>query len=265
MTDALPHSTARSPIRTMLNKVPEITLWFWIIKVLATTVGETAADQLNVSLGLGLGNTSLVMGALLAAVLAAQMRARRCVAPLYWLVVVLVSVAGTLLTDNLVDRLGVPLQVLTPLFAAALVATFAAWHAREKTLSMHHIDTVSREAWYWTAILLTFALGTAAGDLVAEALRLGYLNSAAIFAAAIGLVALARYGFKLGAVPAFWIAYVLTRPLGASLGDWLSQPAANGGLGLGTVATSQAFLVAILSLVALSTLKRRKAPARAGS
>ena len=256
MTDALPPSTTHSLIRTTLNKVPEITLWFWIIKVLATTVGETGADYLNFTLGFGLGNTSLVMSALLAISLAAQMRARRCMQPLYWLVVVLVSVVGTLLTDNLVDHLGVPLQVLTPLFTVALVATFAAWYAREKTLSMHHIDTASREGWYWLAILLTFALGTAAGDLVAETLQLGYLNSSVMFAAAIGLIALAHYGFRLGAVTAFWIAFVLTRPLGASLGDWLSQPATNGGLGLGTVTTSFAFLVAILSLVTLSTLTR---------
>ncbi len=256
MTDALPPSTTHSLIRTTLNKVPEITLWFWIIKVLATTVGETGADYLNFTLGFGLGNTSLVMSALLAISLAAQMRARRCMQPLYWLVVVLVSVVGTLLTDNLVDHLGVPLQVLTPLFTVALVATFAAWYAREKTLSMHHIDTASREGWYWLAILLTFALGTAAGDLVAETLQLGYLNSSVMFAAAIGLIALAHYGFRLGAVTAFWIAFVLTRPLGASLGDWLSQPATNGGLGLGTVTTSFAFLVAILSLVTLSTLAR---------
>ena len=148
MTDALPPSTTHSLIRTTLNKVPEITLWFWIIKVLATTVGETGADYLNFTLGFGLGNTSLVMSALLAISLAAQMRARRCMQPLYWLVVVLVSVVGTLLTDNLVDHLGVPLQVLTPLFTVALVATFAAWYAREKTLSMHHIDTASREGWY---------------------------------------------------------------------------------------------------------------------
>lgn len=256
MTDALPPSTTHSLIRTTLNKVPEITLWFWIIKVLATTVGETGADYLNFTLGFGLGNTSLVVSALLAITLAAQMRARRCMQPLYWLVVVLVSVVGTLLTDNLVDHLGVPLQVLTPLFTVALVATFAAWYAREKTLSMHHIDTASREGWYWLAILLTFALGTAAGDLVAETLQLGYLNSSVMFAAAIGLVALAHYGFRLGAVTAFWIAFVLTRPLGASLGDWLSQPATNGGLGLGTVTTSFAFLGAILSLVILSTLTR---------
>jgi uncharacterized membrane-anchored protein len=172
---------------------------------------------------------------------------------------VLVSVVGTLVTDNLVDHFGVPLQLLTPIFLLALLVTFGVWYAREKTLAMHHIDSPAREGWYWLAILLTFALGTAAGDLAAETMKLGYLPSALIFGSAIGLIAIAHYGFRLGAVAAFWIAYVLTRPLGASLGDWLAQPVANGGLGLGTVWTSVVFLGAILALVALRTLKEQPA------
>ena len=257
------HPANASPVRALVNKVPEITLTFWLIKILATTVGETAADTLNFNLGIGLTNTSLLMAALFAVALAFQVRAHKLSQSLYWLVVVLVSVVGTLVTDNLVDHYGVPLTLLTPLFAAALVATFGVWYAREKTLSMHHIDTTSREGWYWLAILLTFALGTAAGDLAAETLKLGYLNSTLMFAAAIALVAVAHYGFKLGAVAAFWIAYVLTRPLGASFGDWLSQPLANGGLGLGTTNTSLVFLGAILTLVAYLALAGRKADARA--
>jgi len=248
--------TASLP-RTLLNKVPEITLVFWIIKILATTVGETAADLLNFNLGIGLTNTSLLMAALFAIALVAQMRSQQLKQSLYWLVVVLVSVVGTLVTDNLVDNFGVSLTLLTPVFAVALLATFGVWFAREKTLSMHHIDTTSREGWYWLAILLTFALGTAAGDLAAETLKLGYLNSTLMFAAAIGLVAIAHYGFKFGAVTAFWVAYVLTRPLGASFGDWLSQPLTNGGLGLGTTNTSLVFLGAILALVVYLGLRRK--------
>ena len=258
------HPANASPVRALVNKVPEITLTFWLIKILATTVGETAADTLNFNLGIGLTNTSLLMAALFAVELAFQVRAHKLSQSLYWLVVVLVSVVGTLVTDNLVDHYGVPLTLLTPLFAAALVATFGVWYAREKTLSMHHIDTTSREGWYWLAILLTFALGTAAGDLAAETLKLGYLNSTLMFAAAIALVAVAHYGFKLGAVAAFWIAYVLTRPLGASFGDWLSQPLANGGLGLGTTNTSLVFLGAILTLVAYLALAGRTTGAQAG-
>jgi uncharacterized membrane-anchored protein len=251
------NTQATSPVREMLNKVPAITLTFWIIKILATTVGETAADFLNFNLGIGLTNTSLLMAALFAVALVAQMRTRQLSQSLYWLVVVLVSVVGTLVTDNLVDNFGVSLALLTPVFAVALLATFGIWFAREKTLSMHHIDTTSREGWYWLAILLTFALGTAAGDLVAETMQLGYLNSTLLFAAAIGLVATAHYGFKLGAVAAFWVAYILTRPLGASFGDLLSQPLSHGGLGWGTVGTSAIFLGAILALVVYLSLRRK--------
>lgn len=243
--------------------MPEITLTFWAIKILATTVGETAADYLNFNLGIGLTNTSLVMAALFAVALAFQVRAQKLHQSLYWLVVVLVSVVGTLVTDNLVDHFGVPLTLLTPVFAAALLATFGVWYAQEKTLSMHHIDTPTREGWYWLAILLTFALGTAAGDLAAETLKLGYRNSTLMFAAAIALIAFAHYVFRLGAVASFWIAYVLTRPLGASFGDWLAQPIANGGLGLGTTNTNLVFLGAILLLVAYLVLANKPAAARA--
>ncbi|MDD2892673.1 MAG: hypothetical protein PHF20_01980 [Halothiobacillaceae bacterium] len=239
----------------IINKVPEITLWFWIIKILATTVGETGADFLNMTLGFGLTNTSIVMAGLFLAALVVQIRSKQLNQPLYWLVVVIVSVVGTLVTDNLVDNMGVTLQVLTPVFFIALLITFGVWYAREKTLSMHHIDSLSREGWYWLAILLTFALGTAAGDLAAETMKLGYLPSTLMFASAIAIIALLHYTFKLGAIAAFWMAYVLTRPLGASFGDWLSQAIPDGGLGWGTVATSLTFLATILLLVTYLALR----------
>jgi uncharacterized membrane-anchored protein len=241
----------------MLNKVPEVTIFFWIIKILATTVGETAADFLNVNLNLGLTNTTYFMSGLLLITLIFQFRSTKYVPGIYWLAVVLISVVGTLVTDNLVDNFGVPLETTTIIFSIALLATFAAWYASEKTLSIHSIYTTKREAFYWLAILFTFALGTAAGDLVAEGLSLGYLVSALMFAALIGVVTVAHYFFKLNAVLAFWIAYILTRPLGASIGDYLSQPRDEGGLGLGTVATSAIFLVTILSLVIYLTKTRR--------
>jgi uncharacterized membrane-anchored protein len=246
----------RTAAPRLLNKVPEVTLAFWAIKIMATTVGETAADYLNVHLHLGLGGTSVLMATLLAVVLTLQVRARRYQPALYWLTVVLVSVVGTLITDNLTDHLGVPLAVSTAVFAVALAGVFAVWYARERTLSIHHIDTRSRELWYWLAILTTFALGTAAGDGLAEGLALGYLNSALLFGGAIALIALARYGFGANAVASFWLAYILTRPFGASVGDWLSQPAASGGLGLGTTVTSALFLVAMLGLVGAMQLNR---------
>ena len=241
----------------MLNKVPEITLFFWIIKVLCTTVGETAADFLNDNLGLGLTGTTFIVGALLIVTLFFQFRARRYVPGIYWLTVVLISVVGTLITDNLVDNFGVALRTTTILFSVALIATFAAWYRSEGTLSVHTIVTTKREAFYWLAILFTFALGTAAGDYVAEALNLGYLKSLVLFSAAIAVVAIAHYRFQMNAVLSFWLAYILTRPLGASIGDYLSQPKEDGGLGLGTTVTSFIFLTAILVLVIyLSATKR---------
>jgi len=252
-----PAAPEPSPGRKLLNKVPEITLFFWVIKIMATTVGETAADYLNDNLGFGLTGTSLVMSALLAIVLGVQFATRRYVPGVYWLSVVLISVVGTLITDNLTDHFGVPLPLSTALFAGALAATFAVWFAVERTLSIHSILTSRREGFYWLTILFTFALGTAAGDLVAERLSLGYLVSAAAFGAIIAAITVAHLRFGLNAVLAFWLAYILTRPFGASIGDLLSQTTANGGLGLGTTGTSALFLTAILGLVSYLAVSRR--------
>ncbi|WP_199184205.1 hypothetical protein [Cryobacterium sp. Y62] len=238
-----------SPVRHILTKVPEVTLIFWVIKVLATTVGETAADFLNVDLGLGLSITSVIMAVLLIVALIVQFRLHKYTPAVYWLAVVLISVVGTLITDNLTDSLGVPLWVTTVVFAIALAATFTVWASSEKTLSIHSIFTARRETFYWLAVLFTFALGTAAGDLVAEGLNLGFLVALLVFAAAIALVTVAYFVFHLNAVLAFWIAYILTRPLGASTGDLLSQSVGDGGLGLGTTGTSVLFLAVILILV----------------
>ena len=236
-------------VRSYANKVPQVTVYFWIIKVLATTVGETAADLLNMNLGLGLTLTSAVMAALTVVALVVQFRSGRYVPWRYWLVVILISVVGTLITDNLVDNVGVPLQFTTAVFTAALAVTFVAWYAIERTLSIHSIVTRRREAFYWAAILFTFALGTAAGDLISERINLGYLPAAGLFAGVIALIGLGYRVRILGAVFAFWAAYVLTRPLGASLGDWISQSRDDGGLGLGTVGPSVVFLVAVIGLV----------------
>jgi uncharacterized membrane-anchored protein len=250
---------ATSPARTMLNKVPEVTVAFWVIKVLATTVGETFADFLNVSLGFGLTVTSLAMGALLIGALIAQFVVRRYLPAVYWLAVVLISVVGTLITDNLTDNFGIPLIVTAIIFTIALAATFISWFASQRTLSIHSIFTTRRETFYWLTVLFTFALGTAAGDLLAEALNLGYLLSLGIFAAAIVAVGLLYRFANLNAVAAFWIAYVLTRPLGASTGDLLSQATKDGGLGLGTTTTSVIFFAVILVLVTVLSIRQRRA------
>ncbi|TDH59725.1 hypothetical protein E2C06_25935 [Dankookia rubra] len=241
----------------MLNKVPEVTLAFWIIKVMATTVGETGADYLAVHVGLGTVVTGGIMATLLMATLAAQLWSRRYVPWTYWLTVVLVSVVGTQITDALTDKLEVSLYASTAAFTVALAMTFGAWYASERTLSIHTIVTVRRELFYWAAILFTFALGTAAGDLATEALGLGFQVGVLVFGGMIVLVVGAYY-LGVNAVLAFWLAYILTRPLGASLGDLLSQSQAYGGLGLGTVKTSFVFLAIIIALVSFLSISLNK-------
>jgi len=249
-------STARPSHDGLKSKVPEVTVFFWIIKVLCTTVGETASDFLNVNLGLGLKWTSVAAGIVLFLALVFQFRAKKYVPPLYWLTVVLISIFGTLVTDILTDSLGFPLEASTVLFGLSLAITFGLWYAKEGTLSIHSIFTARRETFYWSAILFTFALGTATGDLMAEKLGLGYLVTGLIV---LGVVTAAGIAWRLGldAVLGFWIAYILTRPLGASLGDYLSQSRENGGLGLGATVTSAVFLIAILAVVAFLAVTKR--------
>ena len=246
-----------STAREMLNKVPEVTLWFWVIKIMATTVGETAADYLATNLNLGLTNTTYIMSALLITVLVFQFRAVRYRPSIYWLAVVLLSVVGTLITDNLVDNFKVTLVTTTVVFSVALAASFGVWFASERSLSIHTIVTTKREAFYWTTILFTFALGTASGDLVAEHLSLGYWKSALMFGAIIGAISFAWKHLRFNAIAAFWLAYILTRPLGASIGDYLSQAKADGGLALGTTVTSMIFLASILAVVVYLTITKK--------
>ncbi len=246
-----------SDFKQMLSRVPEVTFYFWVIKVLATTVGETAADFLAVNLNFGLTITSYLMSTLLIVSLVIQFMAKKYVPWKYWLVVVLISIVGTLITDNLVDNMGVSLESTTIVFSIALSLTFLAWFVSEKTLSIHSIYTFKREVFYWSAILLTFALGTAAGDLLSEGGGLGYDTAGMIFAAGIVAVTMAYYFLKMNAVLAFWMAYILTRPLGASIGDLLSKPVAENGIGMGTVGTSALFVTVIFSLVLFLTITKK--------
>ena len=245
----VPGMNTTTVARRMLNKVPEITLYFWIIKILCTTVGETAADYLNGNLGLGLSGTSYIMTGVLIVALVFQFATRRYRPGVYWLAVVLISIVGTLVSDNLVDGYGIPLQTTTIAFGIALAITFAVWYASERTLSIHTIFTTRREAFYWAAVLFTFALGTSAGDFLSEKLALGYPTAVGLFGGAIVIVAVAHFVFRMNAILSFWLAYILTRPFGASIGDYMSQPKADGGLGLGTTVTSFIFLGVILALV----------------
>lgn len=248
---------ASSGRRSRWNKVPQVTVYFWIIKVLCTTVGETAADLLNEKAGLGLTGVSALMSALLAVVLVVQFRTSAYRAGVYWPVVALISVVGTLVSDNLTDNMGVPLETSTTVLAIVLAIVFVVWYRRERTLSIHSIGTTGRESFYWLAVLFTFALGTAAGDLVSERMEFGSWLSAVLFGLVIAAVTLAHFGLDLDAVWSFWIAYFLTRPLGASIGDYLSQPTGDGGLGLGTVVTSVLFLAVILGLVVYLAVTRK--------
>jgi uncharacterized membrane-anchored protein len=234
---------------SQFNRVPKVTFDFWLIKLMAVTMGETAADYLAVNLGLGLTTTSLIMAGILVLALAAQIAQKRYVPWSYWLAVVLISIVGTLVTDNLVDNFGVRLTTCTLAFTLALAATFALWYKSEKTLSIHSIYSNKREAFYWLAILFTFALGTAAGDLVAEQFGIGYLGTGILFGMIIVSYAIGYFFLGLDAILGFWLAYIFTRPLGASFGDLLSQPHEYGGMGLGTIITSAIFLAAIAAIV----------------
>jgi uncharacterized membrane-anchored protein len=241
-----------------LSRVPEVTIAFWIIKILATTVGETAADYLNFQLKFGLVNTSYVMSGLLLILLLNQFRLKRYVPSVYWIVVVFMSVTGTLITDSLIDIYNISLVTITIAFSIILSVIFGFWYLTENTLAMHSINTAKRELFYWAAILFTFALGTATGDLLAETLKLGYTQAALVFGTAIAIITISYKYFKMNEILAFWLAYILTRPLGASVGDLLSQPTANGGFGLGTVVTSILFLVVIVAFVTLLTLNQKR-------
>ncbi|HDS1771303.1 hypothetical protein ACM79J_31210 [Pseudomonas aeruginosa] len=252
-----------APNSSWLNKVPDVTLSFWIIKVMSTTVGETFADFLAVDIGWGLGITSVVMALLLAGALSLQMRKREYEPWIYWLCVVLVSILGTQITDILTDVLDVSLYTSTAAFSVLLALNFAVWYALERNLSIRRIVTARREAFYWATVLCTFALGTAGGDLATEALGLGFGIGTLIFSALIvGCLIAWRSG--LNSVLVFWVAYILTRPLGASLGDLLTQSRDYGGLGMGATWTSAIFLCVIFILVGVAQIgaaqSRRLAP-----
>ncbi|SEG57683.1 Uncharacterized membrane-anchored protein [Actinacidiphila yanglinensis] len=260
-TPATPATREGAAGSSALNKVPEVTLWFWIIKILCTTVGESFADYINTTLGFGLTNTMLLFTAVFAVVLTIQFRTRRYSPFPYWLTVVVVSVTGTLYTDMLTDQRHVPLWLSTTVFSGLLVLVFGVWWLRERTLSIHSITTFPREAFYWLTVLVTFALGTATGDWTLELTNWTPATSVLL---PVGLIAAVTGLWKFGANPvlSFWLAYILTRPLGANIGDWLASPKTATspgepvGLGLGTFATSLIFLSAILATVIYLAISR---------
>jgi uncharacterized membrane-anchored protein len=242
-------------------KVPEITAWFWVAKVLTTGMGETTSDfivhQIEPAVALGVGAVGLVASLVL------QFAVRRYITLIYWLAVVMVSVFGTMAADAVHVVLGVPYLVSAVFFLVALSVAFLLWYRSEKTLSIHSVDTRRREAFYWTAVLTTFALGTATGDMTAYSLNLGYLASGAVFTAVIAVVGLLYWRGWIGAIPSFWFAYILTRPLGASFADWTAVSFDRGGLGWGTGPVSLGLAACIAALVSyLSIGGRRNALSR---
>jgi uncharacterized membrane-anchored protein len=245
-------------VGAMANKVPEITAVFWITKVLTTGMGETTSDFLLTTFNrpISVGVTALIF----VAALIMQFRSKAYVAWIYWFAVIMVSVFGTMVADIIHVLLGVPYEVSTSVFVIILAAIFIAWYATQKTLSIHTINTRAREWYYWAVVLMTFALGTAVGDLTAVSFDLGYLTSGFVFAGAIVIPALAYRFLHLNGTLAFWAAYVLTRPVGASFADWAAAPEYRSGIGLGTGPVSIALTVVILALVGyLFLAKTRRA------
>jgi len=235
-----------------LAKVPEITAYFWIVKVLTTAMGEATSDYLNQALGPAIAVPIMLIG--LGVALRLQFRARTYVAWTYWLVVVMVSVFGTSAADALHVGLGIPYVASTLFYLVVLAAIFAAWYRSERTLSIHSIYTRRRERFYWATVLATFALGTAGGDMTATSMHLGYLSSGVLFAVVIAVPALAHRWGSLNEIAAFWFAYIVTRPLGASFADWFDNSRAHGGLDVGTGVVAALLTVAVVVCVGLLTV-----------
>lgn len=244
-----------APVRRLANKVPALTVFFWIAKVLTTGMGETTSDFLAHHLWPPL---AVALGALgLAVALILQFAVRRYIAWIYWLAALMVSVFGTMAADVLHIGLGIPYVVSTVFFAVVLAVVFGVWYGVERTLSVHAINTRRREFFYWATVLTTFALGTAAGDLTATTFRLGYLASGVLFAVVIAVPAVGFRWLRWNGVAAFWFAYIVTRPLGASFADWMAVSPQRGGLDLGTGWISLGWLVPIVGIVAYLTMSQR--------
>jgi uncharacterized membrane-anchored protein len=242
-----------SRARVALAKVPEITAIFWVLKLLTTGMGESMSDFLghkSVPIAGAIGIFGLWFAIWL------QMRQREYRAPIYWFAVMMVAIFGTMAADGIHDGASIPYTVTTPLFGLAVAAVFALWYRSEGTLSIHTITTRRREGFYWAAVLATFALGTAAGDMTATAFKLGFFPSALLFIAIIAIPAVGWWRFDMNPIVAFWFAYIVTRPIGASFADWFSKPPAITGLGLGDGTVSGLALIVFVALVAYVTLTK---------
>jgi len=240
-------------------RVPEVTLIFWIIKVLSTTVGETAADFLSFDLGYGMITIAFCISFIIILLLFLQFFELNRYIPInYWSIIISISILGTLITDILVDNMGIKLSTLSTVFTFAMVIGFLVWYKNEKTLSIHSIDSAKREIYYWVIILLAFALGTGLGDLISESMHLGYLFSFVLFSIFISFVVIGHYIFRMNSILSFWLAFILTRPLGASFGDYLTQSTQDGGLEIDMIYVNLFFLVTIVGLVSYLQIMQKK-------
>jgi uncharacterized membrane-anchored protein len=247
MNKTIPQSQPAQLAKQLMRKVPEVTIYFWIIKLLSTAMGESTSDYLVYHIdryvAVALGGIGLVVALVL------QLAVRRYIPWIYWLAVVMVAISGTMAADVLHIVLGIPYLVSTIFFTLVLAAIFTVWYAIEKTLSIHSINTRRRELFYWATVMATFALGTAVGDLTAATLHLGYFTSGVLFAILFAIPALAYWLFRINAIFAFWFAYIMTRPFGASFADWFGKPIF-GGLGLGDEPVVLVLTILIIILVA---------------
>jgi uncharacterized membrane-anchored protein len=264
----VPHSQLDSPFaaggaaaqtlrgaRTIARKVPEVTLAFWLIKLLTTAMGESTSDYLVHRFD---PYTAVALGAIAFSIaIVLQFAARRYVPWVYWLAVAMVAVFGTMAADVLHIGLRIPYVVSSAFFAVALAVIFAVWYATEKTLSIHSIDNGTRELFYWATVITTFALGTATGDMTASTLRLGYLVSGLLFLALFAVPALGYRFLGWNEVFAFWFAYIVTRPIGASFADWFGRTPDLGGIGVGTGLVSVLLAILIVACVAFLTITRK--------
>ncbi|MBK5214408.1 MAG: hypothetical protein JJE55_12185 [Flavobacteriaceae bacterium] len=244
--------------KELINRVAELGILFWVIKIFSTTVGETAADYISVNLKLGLSKTTILMGLITIVVVIWNFRQKKYYPPSYWLLIVMMSIEGTLITDFLVENLSVSLLTLDVIFTIAMAVVFFLWYKKEKSLSIHSINNDAREKFYWIIVLTTFALGTGVGDTVSEYLKVGYLYSLIIFGSIFVLAGILYYTKIINAVLAFWIAFIVTRPIGASLGDLFIQTPKDGGLGVSITTINSVFFVVIIASVLYLTFKPAK-------
>lgn len=243
---------------TTINRVANLGLLFWLIKILSTTVGETSADYVSVDMNLGLVLTTILMGVITVGAVIWNFKQKKYFPPSYWFLIVMMSIEGTLITDILVDQFGVSLLILDVIFTIAMIALFVAWNKKEHTLSIHDINNDTRERFYWIIVLTTFALGTGVGDTVSEYLNFGYLNSLILFGSIFILAGVLYYFKVINKVLAFWIAFIVTRPIGASLGDLFIQAPKDGGLGLSIGVINITFFVMIISAVIYLAIVSKK-------